>query len=424
MNPTEHGGNGDIEFRMDVDGRINFAMQQNDVPVVQALHIWNRTQKPLRDLTVRIRPEPEFGKVWETNIAEIREGSFFGFDTVDLALSPDYLHGLTERINGFLHFETTQGERVLARHAEPLVLLPRDEWPGLQSLPEILTAFVLPNHPLVEKLLQVTGKILGAWTQDRSLAGYQAQDAKRVLLITAAVYSTLLKLGLTYVNPPASFEMEGQRIRLPDRIASSRMATCLDLALLAAACLEQAGLNPLVVLVGGHAFTGVWLHDECFPEPMTDEPLRLRKRVDLREIAIFDPTCVTHRPAIDFNKAAREARRALDKHEDFVCLIDVKRARHGGVRPLPERVEPEPDPDAAEAEKSVPATPDLSRFRPSLKTTMILKKATEETPRTRLDQWCRKLLDLSLRNRLLNFKATKKTIPLLCPDLPGLENTL
>jgi Protein of unknown function (DUF4011) len=47
-----------------------------------------------------------------------------------------------------------------------------------------------------------------------------------------------------------------------------------------------------------------------------------------------------------------------------------------------------------------------------------------ETPGTRLEHWRRKLLDLSLRNKLLNFRETKKNIPILCPNLPALEDAL
>lgn len=46
------------------------------------------------------------------------------------------------------------------------------------------------------------------------------------------------------------------------------------------------------------------------------------------------------------------------------------------------------------------------------------------TPEGRIDRWHRKLLDLTLRNRLLNFKSTKQTIPFLCPELSRLEDRL
>ncbi|MCA9141065.1 MAG: DUF4011 domain-containing protein, partial [Planctomycetales bacterium] len=46
------------------------------------------------------------------------------------------------------------------------------------------------------------------------------------------------------------------------------------------------------------------------------------------------------------------------------------------------------------------------------------------TPEGRVDRWHRKLLDLTLRNRLLNFRSTKQTIPFLCPEISKLEDLL
>ena len=46
------------------------------------------------------------------------------------------------------------------------------------------------------------------------------------------------------------------------------------------------------------------------------------------------------------------------------------------------------------------------------------------TPAGRIERWQRKLLDLSLRNRLLNFKETSGVIPFICPDVPYLEDRL
>ena len=42
----------------------------------------------------------------------------------------------------------------------------------------------------------------------------------------------------------------------------------------------------------------------------------------------------------------------------------------------------------------------------------------------RVNRWQRKLLDLTLRNRLLNFKATLQTVPILCNDIGELEDSL
>ncbi|MBI4575485.1 MAG: DUF3320 domain-containing protein [Planctomycetes bacterium] len=46
------------------------------------------------------------------------------------------------------------------------------------------------------------------------------------------------------------------------------------------------------------------------------------------------------------------------------------------------------------------------------------------TTAARLERWRRGLLDLSLRNRLLNFRDSRRSIPVVCPDLAGLEDAL
>ena len=417
-----------LVVRIDVDRRINYAMQQNDVPVVKALHIENRTDATLRDLQVRICAEPAFAQGWITHVASIGEKATYNVEAIDLQLSPGFLGQLTERVRGQLWIEVAQGDEVLTRFAEPVELLARDEWSGLSSLPEVLAAFVLPNHPAIEPVLRTAAGFLSDWTGDPSLDGYKSKDGRRVHTMAGAVYAALQKQNITYVNPPASFEEEGQRVRLPDRVLESRMATCLDLALLTAACLEQAGLNALVVFVEEHAFTGVWLDHESFPEPAMPDGLRLRKRVDLNEITVFDPTGVTARPTLTYEQAVAEARKRLEETDSFLCAIDVCRARKGRVRPLPERVErpeaPARSADWSRTSEAEPPAPDVSRLGVDGKPGSDDTEKKTESPATRLDRWRRKLLDLSLRNRLLNFKDTKKTLPLMCPDLGVLEDML
>ena len=213
-----------VHLRPEIDRRINFAMQQNDVTVVSAVHVENLSNTPLRDLRLRIIPEPQFADPWEAHIDLVTEGSTYNLEAVDLVLSPRYLGELTERIRGQLRFDLFCGEERLAECVETVELLARDEWSGLASLPEILAAFAMPNHPTVEYLLREAADILDRWSEDPSLAGYQRKDPKRVYMMAAAIYSALQHLGITYVSPPASFEAEGQRIRLPDRIVESRMA--------------------------------------------------------------------------------------------------------------------------------------------------------------------------------------------------------
>lgn len=46
-----------------------------------------------------------------------------------------------------------------------------------------------------------------------------------------------------------------------------------------AACLEAMGLNPVMVMMKGHIFVGVWLAEESFSDMIMDDPSPLEKRM-------------------------------------------------------------------------------------------------------------------------------------------------
>src|SRR5262245_37181592 len=195
-----------VELNVALDSRINFAMQQNSVPVVKVLELRNVGSEPLRDVRVRVTTEPEFAEPWERLVALIPPDASYVLDDVDLRLSPRHLVNLTEREAGILRISVLGGEHLLAEASCPVELLAYDEWSGLRSLPEILAAFVLPNHPTVETILRDAAGILQDWTPDGGLSGYQTRDRAHVIRMAAAVYAALQKLDLAYINPPASFE--------------------------------------------------------------------------------------------------------------------------------------------------------------------------------------------------------------------------
>lgn len=122
-----------------------------------------------------------------------------------------------------------------------ITVLAFDQWPGLQYTPELLAAFVMPNHPVVTSLIQLAAKYLGKWTGNPSLAGYQFDDPNRVKNMAAAAYAAIQQNNITYAEPPSSFEAFGQRIRLADAVLDQHLGTCMDLTLLYVACLEARG---------------------------------------------------------------------------------------------------------------------------------------------------------------------------------------
>ena len=145
-------------------------------------------------------------------------------------------------------------------------------------MPEMLAAFITPNHTAIVPIIKRAASILGQWTDNPSLDEYQSRTPDRVRKQMAAIYTAITEQQIIYSTIPASFEEYGQRVRLADSVMAQKLGTCLDMALLYASCLEAIGLNALIIITQGHAFAGAWLVPETFPDPTIDDVSLLTKR--------------------------------------------------------------------------------------------------------------------------------------------------
>ncbi len=316
-----------LKIEIEADGTINYAMQQNDVPIIKLLRITNQADVTLNDLTITISTEPCFAEEMVLKLSSLSPQGSHNFGPIDLHPSHNYLAHLTEKVTGSLDISVKKGDELLLSHKARIDVLAYDEWSGLNSPPEILAAFVTPNSMAVESILREAADILCEWLGCSSIDGYQSKSPQRAFQITGAIFSAIQKHRIAYVSPPASYEATGQKIRTPDRVLGNGLGTCLDLTVLIAACLEQAGLNPLLVVHEGHAYAGVWLEEDCFADAILYDPLQLRKRIDLREICVFETTLLTSDQPVSFQQAVDAGRRKLGEEGAFRFAVDVRRAR-------------------------------------------------------------------------------------------------
>lgn len=407
---------------------INLADFQNAVPVLRALAIVNNTKEALREVVLRLTSDPPiFGeKSWQ--IEQVPSEDRRNLPNLDLTIESGMLTRLTEsepaQVRFSLHPRESPSEE-LASSTRLVEILPRNQWAGINHIPEMVAAFVQPNDPGVERLIKQAAEILRSHGKDPALNGYKG-GAKRAWELASALWSAVVNLQLDYALPPASFEYSGQKVRAPGQILDSRLGTCLDLALLFAASLEQMGLNPILVFTKGHAFCGVWLKEEEFSTVVVDDVTALRKRTRLNELLLFETTLVTNQPRGTFSSAIQVANRKVSEgeQEDFELAVDIRRARLQRIKPLAS-AEGQPVAAGLETEPAVEApvfeeAPDL----PADVTEPEIVDPASLTPAGRLARWQRKLLDLSLRNNLLNFRGGKKALRLEAPDPGALEDLL
>lgn len=413
-----------VELKLVFNPRLNYAAQQNSVPTVSYLELRNSGSEALENLTVKLYLEPDITvEPLQLELEQLAPGELFCKDVIDLKLALSKLSTQYEREKVYLHIQVSAGDEALFRRSHEIELLAYNEWGGSNIAPELLAAFSQPNNPALSPLVAEAQERLMSWSNDSALSGYQSKSRERVRLSVAAFYAAVQARGISYIGASPSFESQGQKIRTAEQLLSEGRGNCLDLTLLLASSLELSGLHPILILVEGHAFPGVWLEDDSFDTMIVDDPLSIRKRVEVGSICVFDSSIMTVQPAVDFAVAEKTAIDNLG--EKFQFAVDIHCARSHRILPLPSRnvnaefvVESETrGATVTQAPASYPAL--------TFATDEVGDSAKHAEPaERRLQRWKEKLLDLSMRNRLLNFRPSAQTLPLQVADISELEDIL
>ena len=406
--------------------KLNFACHQSAFPYLRELNILNDSStEALENVVVTLSSNPAFLKSKSWRLERIAPGGVRSIPDREIELDGQFLLDLADSITGTAEFTVQHQGSVVGGESRTVELLAHNEWGGAGYMPELLAAFSMPNDPAVDRILHDASVALRRAGKPDGIDGYMSGSRERVWEIASAIYTAICNLGVRYSLPPASFEHDGQKVRLPSQILDGRVATCLDLSLLFASALEQAGLNPVVALPKEHALTGVWLQPEDLSSIIVDEAEVLRKRAQLDELLLVETTCVTNHPPPSFSRAMKAATDALSPEHDetFNAAIDIRRARAHritplGLKPSDEGKVPPAGNDAA-VEVALEAAPRLPPFD-----SLPDEYPMPETPAGRLERWQRKLLDLSARNPLLNHRATRSSLNLICAQPGRLEDKL
>ena len=426
--PREHKKPSVVTLHHHAVQRVNFASAQNKVPIIEELSVNNPTDTALTKVTITLKTYPPVirEKIW--TIDRIAPGTHHRLLDLNTQLDIERLQGLDEAEDGELEFqmEAPELEETIVG-TRPIQLLARDEWGGVEDMAQILAAFVSPNDPAVARVLKAAARLLEDNGHKGSLDGYQSGEPGRAYLLAGAIWSAATSLALTYAHPPASFEKEGQKIRGPSQIADEGLATCLDTTLFLAAAFEQTGLNPVVLFSQDHAWVGVWIVKRDFGAVKEPDVVAVRKAAQAREFVPIETTFLTDRQpdgqSVGFERAVEFGNRRLDENRDpeFVMAVDIARSRAARILPLASHrasdyYEPSPTHEVVPA--PLPPVPDFG-FLPS-----EISEEEPKTPQDRIYRWQRKLLDLTLHNRLLNYRDSKQTLPIRCPSSATLVSSL
>lgn len=191
-------------------------------------------------------------------------------------------------------------------------------WGRKFSNAQLLARWVTPHDDSVLQLVAEAQRLIPGGR----MRGYNQVDGinleTQVRQQAEAVFRALKRSRISYVTSIYTFGNypgETQRIRLPHETLQLNNANCIDVSVVFASAMENLGMQPLVVIVPGHAFTGV----------------RLGR--DSQKVLYLDLTVL---PNGTFTAAIKRADEWLKKTPpDQVLTVDIGAARSLGIYPMP-----------------------------------------------------------------------------------------
>ena len=363
--------------------QVNYSLLHNKQSLFRSLQIFrNNIDGAIRNIQVEVAlnaGEGAFPFRMSFDLAEGENGRDLTHEVV-LPLTSQLIRTQSERIQSSLSLLVKCEGQIVKEETFRIGLSPVDEWQdGEKDEWQWLPSFVLPRDPAVARIIDSAQGILCALADDPTAGfdGYQsvdpgaASDADRYGCVDKQVqaiwYALLNAHGLSYINPPPSYGNYTQRLRTPSQLLAERRGTCIDLALLLAACLEYVDIYPVIFLLTGHAFSGYWRSSDRHSEFLEMQGLELvfggddrdmpghaggssatnnpgyvlgqsqhrevRERVFQRQLVPLEATWLTSRGG--FESSGVEGRNNLRRASEFQAMIDVRLARDRGVTPIP-----------------------------------------------------------------------------------------
>ncbi len=336
---------------------------------------------------------------------------------VDLTLDPSRMLSVENPMPGSIRVTLRDAAGVpVARHESPVAVLAGNQWRAnpLQLGIELLAAFVQPNSPAIAPLLVEASDRLQQTTGSPALDGYQQGSRERVDSIVGAIYESMRARDIRYSAPPASWGLDGQKVRTPAEVLDGRIGTCLDTTVTLAAALEEAGINSTLWLLDGHIFLGYWRDDASLDGPAQMDAAEAVNYVGLGQIEVVETTFLTggasSRPFADARRHHHTETLARDTSL-ILGITDIMQSRLSRIYPLPSRTVTESG-EVKIVEYAVRPGPAALHYAPSEQA--IAGGSLRDVP-ARVGQWKNALLDLSLRNRLINY-GEKAGYPLAVPQ--------
>lgn len=367
-----------LSVDLEVPETLNYSLLHNERPLLNKLTLTKLVHGVLDDVSVLVELSTgEQTYPYRCTQVELAQPQLALADKVVIPLTAELLRSLREVVQTTVYVRVMVGQRIAHEETRRTKLLPIDQWLDDTTNNPWLPSFVLARDQAVARIVSSARKYLIALQDDPNAGfdGYQSvveaeMDSYQVVdLQVHALWTAILNdYRLMYVPPPPAYASANQRLRTPSEVIATSSGTCIDLALLLAACIEYVEIFPVIVLLSGHAFVGFWRSEQGHDafRMLADVPARYTVQVgpvsrasivplvdarswrlspqcfdelrdDLRqhELSFLEATGLCF--GYSFAEALKEGAANLRARSEFDSLLDIRLARlaQPAVTPLP-----------------------------------------------------------------------------------------
>ena len=328
-----------------------------EIPFLGAISVCNNGKSRAEEFSVVLTLSDYAGKT-EISVPSLDANSETTIDPPPVRMKHEKLAAVTEPITLTAQLYL-QEEPTIASETR-LMALGIWHWPHAQHFLKALAAYVVPHHPITEQIVMLSRSV----GQDDLIQLLVSSDSRnRERKVAKLLYGILASsYDIAYEDPQLHYELDGlfsyQSIRPPHRIFSDSpdepgIGTCLDLALLFAACLENLGLCSVVLVLGddlsraNHALAGLWTGRIPGGRSVIHDKARILEEMEAGNILLYECTGFAACPSrkerkLPLRRAAKTAKTRL-REAEWAALIDVIASRppRGSVTPISAPEEPE-----------------------------------------------------------------------------------
>ncbi len=392
---------------------VSYADYFSHRPLFSSLQVKNVGEELVNDVLLTVRNENGMLLPCEKTLEEIPFESVVQVELGPL-LSPLYFSSTEEVKEERIFVALSKDGKEVASAQFTVTTLPFDFWQGTEGNAELLASFVRPRLADCAKVQAEADAQLKKWGVSFEAGGYIGNDKNAVRRAVAAVYAVLRRYSVAKKSADISKPVEaGAGVK----ILSDHVASPLEMALFAAACLENMGLHSVLAFGEKEITCGVWLYDSCFLDTVSDDISRLNAYVSdgINNVSCFDVEDLFGDKNCAYTTSEAHFRQKIENGA-FERYVDIRRCRISRITPLPLRARNLKGYEVLSEEDSSPfiAPADLTPTQ----------KLSLDSELTKDKLWERRLLDLSMKNTLLNFSPTKTVVRLLSYDLDSTLDAL